>query len=117
MNASTEHSTAGERPHDRRECPRVPFSFLCRCAMDSEPYEETRGDLSTGGVFWGTTHSAHCREVEVRIAIPGEREEIRARGEIVGHREAGFHVRFTALGTDDELRIARYIDEVGIGWE
>ena len=85
--------------------------------MDSEQYEETRGDLSTGGVFWGTTHAAHCKEVEVRIAIPGEREEIHARGEIVGHRAAGFHVRFTALGTDDELRIARYIDEVGIGWE
>jgi|SRR5262249_41494974 len=117
MNASAEHSVASGRPHDRRECPRVPFSFLCRCALESEPYEESRGDLSTGGVFWGTTHAAHCKEVEVRIAIPGEREEIHARGEIVGHRAAGFHVRFTALATDDELRIARYIDEVGIGWE
>src|SRR5262249_61869943 len=108
---------AAGRPHDRRECPRVPFSFLCRCAVASEPYEESRGDLSTGGVFWGTTHAAHCKEVEVRIAIPGEREEIHARGGIVGHRAAGCRVRVTALATDDGLRLARCLDEGGAGWQ
>jgi hypothetical protein len=38
-------------------------------------------------------------------------------GEIVAPPRRRLHVRFTALRTDDELRIARYIDEVGIGWE
>ncbi len=38
-------------------------------------------------------------------------------GQIVGRRDAGLHIRFTALAHDDELAIARYIDEVVIGWE
>jgi hypothetical protein len=55
--------------------------------------------------------------VEVCVVLPGEHKEIHARGEVVGRRESGLHVRFTALATSDELAIARYIDEVGIGWE
>jgi hypothetical protein len=105
------------RPHDRRDSPRVPFRFLARCAVHGEAYEETRGDLSIGGVFWGTSHAPHAHEVEVRVVLPGEHEEIHARGQIVGRREAGLHVRFTALRHEDEMAIARYIDEVGIGWE
>jgi hypothetical protein len=106
-----------QRPHDRRDSPRVPFRFLARCAVDGEAYEETRGDLSIGGVFWGTSHAPHGPEVEVRVVLPGEHDEILARGQIVGRREAGLHIRFTALAHKDELAIARYIDEVGIGWE
>ena len=106
-----------QRPHDRRDSPRVPFRFLARCALDGEPYEETRGDLSIGGVFWGTSHAPHAPEVEVRVVLPGEHNEIHARGLIVGRREAGLHIRFTALAHEDEMAIARYIDEVGIGWE
>jgi len=55
--------------------------------------------------------------VEVRVVLPGEHSEIHARGQIVGRRDAGLHIRFTALSHDDEMAIARYIDEVGIGWE
>jgi PilZ domain len=117
MNATANMSSTNGRPHDRRDSPRVPFRFRIRCARDDEPFEASQGNLSTGGVFWGTRHQAHSQQVEVRVAIPGEPREIQARGEIVGHREAGFHIRFTSLGTDDELTIARYIDEVGIGWE
>jgi len=106
-----------QRPQDRRDSPRVPFRFLARCAVDGEPYEETRGDISIGGVFWGTSHAPHGHEVEVRVVLPGEHSEIHARGQIVGRRDAGLHIRFTALSHDDEMAIARYIDEVGIGWE
>jgi len=105
---------------DRRDSPRVPFSFRVRCARDPA-FEETRGDLSTGGVFWAAGHSVSCRDVEVRVTIPGQEQEIAARGEIIGSRDrdgsVGFHVRFTDLSTDGELAIARYIDEVVIGWE
>jgi len=105
------------RPQDRRESPRVPFRFLARCAVDGEGYEETRGDISVGGVFWGTNHAPHGHEIEVRLVLPGERSEIHARGQVVGRRDAGLHIRFTALSHEDEMAIARYIDEVGIGWE
>lgn len=105
---------------DRRDSPRVPFTFRVRCARDPD-FEESRGDLSTGGVFWAAGHPVSCRDVEVRVTIPGQDEEIAARGEIIGSRNRdgslGFHVRFVELSTDGELAIARYIDEVVIGWE
>ncbi len=115
--SSSAHPATAQRPQDRRDSPRVPFRFLARCAVDGEAFEETRGDLSTGGVFWGTAHAPHGAEVEVRVTLPGETSEIHARGEIVGRRAAGGPGRFTALAPDDELAIARYLDEVVIGWE
>ena len=105
---------------DRRDSPRVPFTFRVRCARDPE-FEESKGDLSTGGVYWAAGHPVSCRDVEVRVTIPGQDEEIAARGEIIGSRNRdgalGFHVRFVELSTGGELAIARYIDEVVIGWE
>ena len=50
-----------QRPQDRRDSPRVPFRFLARCAVDGEAYEDTRGDLSIGGVFWGATRRTRPR--------------------------------------------------------
>jgi hypothetical protein len=106
--------------HDRRDSPRVPFSFRVRCARDPD-FEQSSGDLSTGGVFWAAGHPVPCRDVDVRVSIPGHEEEIAARGEIIGSRErqgsVGFHVRFVELSTEAELAIARYIDELVIGWE
>jgi uncharacterized protein (TIGR02266 family) len=106
---------------DRRDSPRVPFNFRVRCALDSEEFEQSSGDLSTGGVFWAAGHPVPCRDVEVRVTLPGHDEEIAARGEIIGSRDrqgsVGFHVRFVELSTEGELAIARYIDEVVIGWE
>ena len=103
-------SVATRDNHDRRDSPRVPFSFRVRCAREQEEFEQSNGDLSTGGVFWAAGHPVPCRD-----------DEIAARGEIVGSREkqglVGFHVRFVELSTEGELAIARYIDEVVIGWE
>jgi uncharacterized protein (TIGR02266 family) len=106
---------------DRRECPRIPYSFRVRCARDAQEFEESNGDLSTGGIFWAAGHPVPCRDVEVRVSLPGHEEEIAARGEIIGSRErqgaVGFHVRFVELSTEGELAIARYIDEIVLGWE
>ena len=50
---------------------------VCRSAsspaarVDGEAFEETRGDLSIGGVFWGTSHAPHAPEVEVRWCSAG----------------------------------------------
>src|SRR5271165_1542548 len=118
---SASMSIAPSGVQDRRDSPRVPFTFRVRCAQDAEQFEQTSGDLSTGGVFWAAGHPVACRDVEVRVTLPGHEEEIAARGEIIGSRErqgaVGFHVRFVELSTEGELAIARYIDEVVIGWE
>ena len=103
-----------QRPQDRRDSPRVPFRFLARCAVDGEAYEETRGDISIGGVFWGTTHAPHAHEVEVRVILPGEHAEILARGQIVGRRDAGIHIRFTALSHAEVEATAQRAEESGV---
>jgi uncharacterized protein (TIGR02266 family) len=107
--------------HDRRDSPRVPFNFRVRCVQDVEAFENSNGDLSTGGVFWAAGHPVPGRDVEVRVVLPGHEDEISARGEIIGSRDmqgkVGFHIRFVELSTEAELAIARYIDEVVIGWE
>jgi uncharacterized protein (TIGR02266 family) len=114
-------SVATKGVHDRRDSPRVPFNFRVRCVREAEEFEQTSGDLSTGGVYWAAGHPVPCQDVEVRVTLPGHDGEIAARGEIVGSRErqgaVGFHVRFVELSTEGELAIARYIDEVVIGWE
>jgi len=114
-------SVATRGVQDRRDSPRVPFNFRVRCAREAEEFEQSSGDLSTGGVFWAAGHPVPCRDVEVRVTLPGHDDEIMARGEIVGTREQQgsvcFHVRFVELSTEGELAIARYIDEVVIGWE
>ena len=118
---STAKPVSTRAVQDRRDSPRVPFSFRVRCASDAEEFEQSNGDLSTGGVFWAAGHPVPCRDVEVRVTLPGHEQEIAARGEIVGTRDrqgsVGFHVRFVELSTEGELAIARYIDEVVIGWE
>jgi uncharacterized protein (TIGR02266 family) len=118
---SSSMSVATRDVHDRRDSPRVPFNFRVRCAREKEEFEQSSGDLSTGGVFWAAGHPVPCRDVEVRVTLPGHDDEIAARGEIIGTREqqgaVGFHVRFVELSTEGELAIARYIDEVVIGWE
>jgi uncharacterized protein (TIGR02266 family) len=121
MPGAASMSVATRGVQDRRDSPRVPFSFRVRCALEAQEFEQSSGDLSTGGVFWAAGHPVPCRDVEVRVTLPGHDGEIEARGEIVGSRErqgsVGFHVRFVELSTEGELAIARYIDEVVIGWE
>ena len=92
------------------------MTFLVRDVGSREgEWEERKGDLSLGGIYWRGTTAPQGAEVDVRFRLPGVSNELRARGEIIRVRAAGsgidFHVRFTTLELGVELAIAKFIDE------
>jgi len=114
--ASRKQEQAPKGDDERRESPRVEMTFLVRDvgSRDGE-WEERKGDLSLGGIYWNGSTAPHGTEVDVRFRLPWVTNELRARGEIIRVRAAGqgidFHVRFTTLDLGVELAIAKYIDE------
>lgn len=70
-------SVATRNVQDRRDSPRVPFNFRVRCALEAYEFEQSSGDLSTGGVFWAAGHPVPCRDVEVRVTLPGHEGRFR----------------------------------------
>ncbi len=104
---------------DRRDSPRVPMTFMVRDAdHDEGEWEEREGDLSLGGISWLGKTAPLGREVDVRFRLPGVARELRARGEIIrikpDDRGLGFQLRFTELETQEELAIAKYLDDLVI---
>jgi hypothetical protein len=103
---------------DRRDSPRVPMTFLVRDAdHDEGEWEERVGDLSVGGLSWLGKTAPLGREVDVRFRLPGVARELRARGEIIRLKQnvdaaLHFQVRFTELETQNELAIAKYLDDL-----
>ena len=114
--ASEKRGAARAGDDERRESPRVEMTFLVRDVGSREgEWEERKGDLSLGGIYWRGTTAPQGAEVDVRFRLPGVSNELRARGEIIRVRAAGagidFHVRFTTLELGVELAIAKFIDE------
>lgn len=72
-------------------------------------------DIAIGGITIrharGLSHEPHT-EVALRFALPGSREEIEARGEIVSDKRAGRFrrtgVRFIAVRPEHQQLIAAY---------
>lgn len=100
---------------DRRDSPRVKMSFLIRETDGRGEWEEHTGDLALGGIHWRGKNPPRDTEVEVRFRLPGVPREIRCRGEIIRLKAQGqgidFHVRFTELEVENELAMARFLDE------
>ena len=99
---------------DRRDSRRVPIRLMVRDAALGGSFEERAGNLSLGGVYFTEGHPPYGTRVEVRFLLPGEREEVRAVGEILRvSREGkafGAHVRFEDLPLETELAIARFLE-------
>ncbi len=106
---------AVEREADRRDSERVPIALLVRDAALGGSYEEHRGNLGLGGVFYDGLHPPIGNRVNVRFLLPGEREEIQATGEVLRiSREGarfGTHVRFVEMPLEAELAIARFLQQ------
>jgi uncharacterized protein (TIGR02266 family) len=100
---------------DRRDSLRVPIRLMVRDAALGGSFDERRGNLSLGGVYFTEGHPPFGTRVELRFILPGERAEIRATGEILRvSREGGAfgaHVRFQDLPLEAELAIARFLDQ------
>ncbi|MDP2341782.1 MAG: PilZ domain-containing protein [Deltaproteobacteria bacterium] len=101
---------------DRRDSPRVPMRFLVRDAgVTDGDWEERDGDLALGGISWTGKTAALGSEVDVRFRLPGVARELRAHGEIIRMKKSGdrlgFQLRFTELDIENELAIAKYLDD------
>jgi hypothetical protein len=98
---------------DRRDSARFPLLLLVRDESLGGSFEERPGNLGLGGVYFEALHPPAGDRFEVRFLLPGGREEIRARAEVVqvtreGER-FGAHLRFLDLPLQTELAIARFL--------
>jgi hypothetical protein len=115
----TDRGAAGESKgeqqiaDDRRESLRVPIQLLVRDPALGGSFEERRGNLALGGVYFSEGHPPHGNQVEIRFVIPGTRIEVQATGEILrlSRDSEGFgaHVKFRDLPLETELAIARFL--------
>jgi c-di-GMP-binding flagellar brake protein YcgR len=130
MNARSDHpgrpgdlsrsaSTTGDRrrvDEDRRGAGRVAATFAVSEADGARVHLCQAEDITTGGITIrharGLSRHQPRTEVALRFALPGSREEIHARGEIVSDSRVGRFrrtgVRFIALRPEHEQLIATY---------
>ncbi len=98
---------------DRRDSARIPLPLFVREEALGGSFEEVRGNLGLGGVWFEALHPPAGDRFEVRVLLPGVREEIRGRAEVLritreGER-FGAHLRFVELPLETELAIARFL--------
>jgi hypothetical protein len=103
--------------HDeRRDSPRIHFTFQVREKALGGSFEERAGNLSLGGLYFAGSHPPTGSEVEVRFVIPGHEHEVAATGQVlrVSHANElfGSHIRFTEIPLDCELALARYLQDL-----
>jgi len=107
----------GRRQSDeeRRRAGRVSATFAVSEVDGSRVHLCQAEDIAVGGITIkharGLSHQPRT-EVALRFALPGSREEIQARGEIVSDSRAGRFrrtgVRFLAVRPDHQQLIAAY---------
>lgn len=100
---------------DRRDSTRFPIPLLVRDESLGGSFEERRGNLGLGGAFFEALHPPAGDRFQVRFLLPGGREEIRARAEVLRvtreGEQFGTHLRFLDLPLETELAIARFLQQ------
>ena len=116
--ARTVAAVASERrqtEEERRGTGRVHATFAVCEADGAHVHLCQAEDIAVGGITIkharGLAHQPHT-EVDLRFALPGSREEIEARGEIVSDTRAGRFrrtgVRFITVRPEHQQLIAAY---------
>ena len=102
------------RGAERRESRRVPIRVQVRDLGLGGSYEEYPGNVGIGGVYFESLHPPVGSQLELRILLPGSREEILTQGEVLRVSRDGIrfgaHVKFVDLPLDAELAIARFLE-------
>ena len=109
-----DENTNGYR--EERSSPRYNITLYAQY-LAGGPFIERRGNISIGGFcFEGERDYTPGTPVEVLFRLPGCKEWIHARGEVLGQTEAhGFLAirgHFTDIDFDDERVLARWLDEM-----
>ncbi|ADO74125.1 PilZ domain-containing protein [Stigmatella aurantiaca] len=101
---------------ERRESPRVPMRFLVRRAGSEAGFEAYEGDLSLGGCALRGGSLEGGAQVELRLLLPSAPDELRVNGEVLqvtrGEPGVAVRVRFVNLSVEEELAIARHLDDL-----
>ena len=102
------------KPSDRREAERVPLELWMEEVAGDDVYFRRTGNVSVGGVFFDRAiPHALGTIVTLKFALPGDREMVVARGEVVstaGNEEGlGMGVKFISVEGDGEKRIRVYL--------
>ena len=107
-----------QRPKDdeRRQHPRLPLEVWVEEVAEDAVYFQRSADLGPGGLHLaGTIPHPEGTEVTIRFTLPGERDQIEARGVVTpGAREAGgtgMGIRFTEVDAAVIARIEALIAE------
>jgi len=99
---------------DRREAERVPLELWMEEVSGEDVYFRRTGNVSVGGVFFDRAiPHAIGTMVTLKFALPGEREMVVARGEVVStagnNQGLGMGVKFITIEGDGEKRIRAYL--------
>ena len=107
-------AAAVEAESDRRDSPRVRVQLMVRDPVLGGSFEPREGNLSLGGIYFTAPHPPSGPSLEIRLIVPGAREEVIVRGEVLhvsrSRSAFGTRVRFVGLSLDAELAIARFVE-------
>jgi uncharacterized protein (TIGR02266 family) len=99
---------------ERRHGQRVPVQIWVEEATDRELYFQRSANLSEGGIYLENTipHPVGTR-VTLRFALPGDKEKVQVRAEVVGaiagEDEMGMGLKFLDLEREHAQKIRQYI--------
>ncbi|MEL6543247.1 MAG: PilZ domain-containing protein [Myxococcota bacterium] len=100
---------------DRRESPRLPLElWMEEISADGDVYFRRTGNVSAGGVYFDRAiPHAVGTELTLKFALPGEREMVVARGQVVSTRGGpnglGMGVKFGRFEGDGQRRIREFL--------
>ncbi len=102
---------------DRREADRVPLELWMEEISGDDVYFRRSGNVSPGGVFFDRAiPHALGTVVTLKFALPGDKEMVVARGEVVSTAGAsdglGMGVKFISVEGDGKKRIKSYLRTV-----
>ena len=102
------------RATDRREEQRVPLELWMEEVSGEDVYFRRTGNVSVGGVFFDRAiPHALGTIVTLKFALPGQREMVVARGEVVSiagsDQGLGMGVKFVSIEGDGDKRVRSYM--------
>lgn len=100
---------------DRRGSPRLPLElWMEEIAEDGDVYFRRTGNVSSGGVYFDRAiPHAIGTELTLKFALPGDREMVVARGEVVstkkGSNGLGMGIKFRRFEGDGHQRMREFL--------
>jgi len=110
-------AAARRQGKDRREADRVPLELWMEEVSGEDVYFRRTGNVSPGGVFFDRAiPHALGTVVTLKFALPGDKEMVVARGEVVSIAGAsdglGMGVKFVSVESDGKKRIKSYLRNI-----